>query len=429
MLRQFSRELQGSIRKGLLMLMLNRSCRYTLTAVLLRAMVSTAKAGEIEMEEATSAVSPLPKLSLAPAQSDTLPDQPAADTDSLMQRISPKPPGTMQRYPQPPVSVSVKPHKVPHGKKSSANRKKLDGQDIYESGASKLEVGKVLEQPLVVLPEVTTTVKLSSSDVNRFVCTSGEIDDVPLSSEEKGVVIKYSGKDVFVKFKVSKDSNGDLGYSTTPTEIFIVCGGSTYSVIAFPSRVPSQTVRLGTGVDNRVQENRSLYAGLPFEKKVMRIIKEAYTDNIPESYTVAKRDLVDSSWKGMYVTLKREIDVDGEGLHLKEYHIAHKPGQLGIIKLSEKMFLRKEFAINPLAVSIDKHKLKQNEVSRLFIVEQRAEQPLGGNGFQLMSIDSGSPSPTQSVAPTTPSVPKDSQFPKGSSLRSRMPQNVSEGAE
>ena len=288
-----------------------------------------------------------------------------------------------------------------------------DGSDLAKEGspAHKMQVGDVLDPPTTVLPEATTTVSLSSSDLNRIICTSGDVKEA-LTSDEKGLMIKITGRDVFVKYKVGKRSDGKLSYSTTPTELYIVCGENTYSMIAFPDRRPSQTIRLSSGIENRAKENQSLYEGLPFEKRVMRLIKEVYTDAIPESYTLTKRDIVDASWKGMVITLKREVSVDGEGMHLKEYHIHLKPG-VGQMKLSEKLFLKKEFAINPIAVSIDKHNLKQGEVSRLFIVEQRADQPLGGNGFgQFMSVDgmgadpapAASPSP-QSTMPQRPTMP------------------------
>jgi len=47
------------------------------------------------------------------------------------------------------------------------------------------------------------------------------------------------------------------------------------------------------------------------------------------------------------------------------------------------MFLRKEFTVNPIGVAVDKHTLLAGETARVFIVEQRADKPLGGNGLQL----------------------------------------------
>jgi len=264
-----------------------------------------------------------------------------------------------------------------------------DVADAKEGGDSaKLAPGMIMDAPVVVMPEVTTTVHLSSSDLNRIICPDGEIKEA-LTSDEKGLMIKITGKDAFVKFKVGKRSDGKLSYSTTPTEIYMVCSGSTYSMIAFPSRRPSQTIKLSSGTENRIKENQALYAGLPFEKRVMRAIKEVYTDNIPESYTVHRMNQVDQAWKGLVIALRRSVDIEGEGMLVKEYHITLKDGRQEPFKLSEKMFLRKEFALNPVAVSIDKHVLRPGETSRLFVVEQRADKSLDVTGLALPQIEGG----------------------------------------
>lgn len=290
----------------------------------------------------------------------------------------------------------------------------------------KVVPGMTLAPPVVVLPEVTTTVELSASDLNRVICPDGDIKEA-ITSDEKGLMIKITGKDAFLKYKVGKRSDGKLSYSTTPTEIYMVCGGSTYSMIAFPGRMPSQTIKLSSGMESRVKENQALYAGLPFEKRVMRAIKEVYTDNIPESYTVAKMNQVDVSWKGLTVTMKRDVDIEGEGMRVKEYHITLKPGQRPL-KLSEKMFIRKEFALNPIAVSIDKHNLKPGEVSRLFIVEQRPDRPLGAAGFGLSTVDAGdyiAPGASQSGAQQQ----KPPQAGVASSLGGRIPGATPKGVK
>lgn len=209
---------------------------------------------------------------------------------------------------------------------------------------------------------------------------------------------------------MSKRSDGKLSYSNTPTELFIVCGGSTYSMIAYPGRLPSQTIKLSSGLDDKIRENISIYSGIPFEKRLMKALKDVFTDSIPESYSVVNRREVNNSWKSISVALRREVDIEGEGIKVREFSVTLKPGQGKPFKLSEKMFLRKEFAINPVAVSIDKHVLRPGEVSRLFIVEQRPDKPLGGNGLMLPSIEGGgnasmgSQASAPKTAVTSPSI-------------------------
>lgn len=251
------------------------------------------------------------------------------------------------------------------------------------------EAGVALDAPMTVLPETTTVVKLSSSDLNRFICSDDDAKDAR-TSEEKGLMIdKINGRDVFVKFKLHKRSDGKLSYSTTPTELFIKCGAETFSMVAFPDKVPTQTIRLASGRRSKIEANGSLYAGMPFEKRIMRVIKEVYADQIPESYMVTLQNKVDMSFKGLVIALRREVDVEGEGVRVKEYAISLRQGQQAF-KLSEKAFLRKEFALNPVAVSIDRHHIRPGDTARMFIVEQQQDKQSGGGGLQLPALDGDS---------------------------------------
>jgi conjugal transfer pilus assembly protein TraK len=295
------------------------------------------------------------------------------------------------------TELSVEPK---HGKKKLAIKMPTPAtsRDTGESKASKVLPGMMMEPPISVLPETTTTVKLSSSDTNRFICPVGEVKEV-ITSDEKGLMTKNTGKDVYVKFKVIKHGDGSLSYSTTPTELYVVCGGNTYSMIVFPERMPAQTIKLSSGKTDIIRENQALYSGLPFEKRIMRAIKEIYTDTMPDSYFVTKVNKTDLSWKGLVITLKKEVDIEGEGMHIKEYQVSLKGGQNEPFKMSEKMFLKKDFSMNPVAVSVDKHTLRPGETSRVFIVEQRQEKQLGGNGLMLPTLDGSAPA-TQGIAPS-----------------------------
>lgn len=227
------------------------------------------------------------------------------------------------------------------------------------------------EFPTVVLPEATTTVRLSSSDMNRISCHS-DVSEA-LTSTEKGLTIKITGKDAFVKFKVTK--KGDkFSYSTTPTELYVVCGDETFSMIVFPQRIPSQTIRLSSGKDRKIKENIGLYAGLPFEKKVLKAIRDVYTENIPDSYSVSRKEKRFNSYREILLTLKRTVDIEGEGVRIKEYEASLR-SETTQFKMNEKMFLRTEIAENPVAVSLERHILRTGDTSRIFVVEQRAEKP------------------------------------------------------
>ena len=226
------------------------------------------------------------------------------------------------------------------------------------------------EFPTVILPEATTSIRLSSSDMNRISCPS-DIREA-LTSTEKGLTIKITGKDAFVKFKVTKKVD-KFSYSTTPTELYVVCGDDTFSMIAFPQRIPSQTIRLTSGKERKIKDNLSLYAGLPFEKKVLKAIKDVFTENLPDSYSISRKEKRITSFREILLTLKRTVDIEGEGLRIKEYEATLR-GEATEFKMNEKLFLRTELAENPIAISLERHVLRSGDSSRVFVVEQRAEK-------------------------------------------------------
>ncbi len=226
-----------------------------------------------------------------------------------------------------------------------------------------------------VLPEVATHVRLSSTDVNRIVCPS-EIKDV-VYSKEKGVEVKVSDRNAFVKFLVKTTPTGKEEHSSTPTEFFVACGGDVYTLIATPVRIPSKTVRLSTGAEKRIKQNAALFESLPFENKVLTIIEKMYTGDIPESFLVKtlNRPVLSmlGDLKGLAISLIRTIDIEGEGLRGKEFSLSINKGHP--IDFSEQDFLLVGLTKRPLGISLDKLRLESpSDKARLFIVERAVEE-------------------------------------------------------
>jgi conjugal transfer pilus assembly protein TraK len=241
------------------------------------------------------------------------------------------------------------------------------GQELHGPFPAELQVQSVF-------PEVSTAVTLSNSDINRITCRE-EIKDV-IFSREKGLSVKAVGKDAFVKFLIARKDEKEV-YSSTPSELFVVCGENVYNLIAMPRRVPSQTVRLAPGSE-KIRENRSMYRELPFEKKILSIIRSVYTNEIPEGFSTAAANTHLSLFRGLVVTLVRTHRVEGEGLLVKEYLLAvKKPGEA--LKLSEKDFLRPAIAAKPVAIALDRHDVRQGDTGRLIVVEQVLAAAEGGS--------------------------------------------------
>jgi len=229
-------------------------------------------------------------------------------------------------------------------------------------------------QVQTVTPELSTAVTLSNSDINRITCRE-EIRDV-VFSKEKGLSVKTVGRDAFVKFLITRKDEKEV-YSSTPSELFVFCGESVYNLIALPRRVPSQTVRLSPGSE-KIQENRRLYGELPFEKKLLAVIRSVYTNEIPDGFTTSLMNAPQALFRDLEVTLVRTHRVEGEGLLVKEFLLAvKKPGET--LKLTEKDFLHPAVAVRPVAIALDRHELRQGKDGRLIVVEQGTGTTEGGD--------------------------------------------------
>lgn len=222
------------------------------------------------------------------------------------------------------------------------------------------------QQPLAadigIPPEVATPVEMSATDANRIVCAD-VIEDV-VFSKEKGLSIHYTKKDAFLKFQIVKEGE-NLIYATTPAEVFVVCKEAVYRIVAIPKRIPSATVRLLPGRSDQIKANRSLMMGLPFEEKVLTLVRWVYTDEIPESFTVKHSKERIDLFRDIDLTLIRTVSAEGEGLSVREFVARATAAR---VELTEKDFLR--VATKPVAITVDRFSLTAGESARILIVEQ-----------------------------------------------------------
>lgn len=273
---------------------------------------------------------------------------------------------------KPPVPKNVSTAKTPSSQQKNSQHK--DGAQKHTPIVDFAETPPVPHQsgePIIaqsVLPEVASQVQLSSSDINRVVCPV-DIKDV-VFSKEKGITIKLAGNNAFVKFLVMKKNGRDY-YSSTPSEIFIACGDNIYNIIAIPKRIPSQTIQLSPGKAGMIKKNASLFGELPFEKKVVTIIKNIYREDLPDSFSTQRVNKQFETFQNLHLVLHRIFTIDGEGLRIKEYRARLADHAVPVaIHLKEKDFLNTELAQRPVAVSIDVMNLRKGEMSRIFVVER-----------------------------------------------------------
>lgn len=232
-----------------------------------------------------------------------------------------------------------------------------------------------------VTPEMTTPIKLSNTDINRVVCTNGEMADA-IFSKEKGLKVSIQGKNAFVKYLIQVTAGAEQ-LVRKPTELFFVCDSQVYSLVASPEPGPSQTVYLSSGARNRAEKNMAMMGAMPTEEKALFLIQAAYKDELSDSLNVTrKQERVKASpekgspeeekqlWEEVDITLSRTVRAEGVGLVLKEYVVTARKN----VELREINFLRKEFGEEFAAVMVDPLKLKEKEKGRLFIVERVGRQ-------------------------------------------------------
>ncbi|MCR4288009.1 MAG: type-F conjugative transfer system secretin TraK [Deltaproteobacteria bacterium] len=214
-------------------------------------------------------------------------------------------------------------------------------------------------------PDSLVRVELSSSDVNRIVCEGGEIKDV-VYSKEKGLIVKATGSDAYVKFQVFQKED-KLIYDETPAELYITCGESVYSLIATPAKTPSVTLRLADQ-KKKIKESAAVFKGLVYEEKVLKFLNMAYTDDIPDVFSIempSDEDTIpETRFSSVELRLRRVVRAEGEGLVLKEYRVTPREE----IEVREVDFM--SLAERPAAIALDSTVMKRGLEYRLFVIDQ-----------------------------------------------------------
>jgi conjugal transfer pilus assembly protein TraK len=303
----------------------------------------------------------------APGSQTTTPPIPSVVPSNWKKAVLPsdasKPPAVATKPMQSPPAIAARPS--PEAAKTQAPS---TAPHTLDSGFSEQEL---LPDPMSmaheVSPEITTQVRLSNSDINRVICPV-DIKDA-IYSEEKGLTVNLSGKNAFVKFSVVRKDGKDM-YSTVPSELYFVCDNAVYTMIASPARIPAQTVQLTTGKAGTAKKNIELYAELPFEKKIITIVKRVYTNDVPDSFTKTLVNKKMDIFKDLDVILRSIYAIEGEGLRVKEFEVRIAPAStLESISYKENDFLRTDVSLH-VAVSVESMTLKKGETSRVFVVER-----------------------------------------------------------
>jgi conjugal transfer pilus assembly protein TraK len=220
-----------------------------------------------------------------------------------------------------------------------------------------------------VKPNRTTMIEMSSLDINRVYC-DGDITDV-IFSEEKGVRVKIVKNNAFVKFAVKKIEDREIPIEN-PVDLFFICNDQVYNVIALPKRIPSVFIYLESKDKKKIQEVVERAKDLPYEKRLLDIIKAIYINKYEPNYQVVKVNKEFYLFKDIKVVLEKMIDIEGEGLRAKVFSLATQfDSNTQYVEIKEKDFVRKELTTIPLAISLDKTRLQGKDKATLIILEKR----------------------------------------------------------
>ncbi|MGX9280544.1 TraK domain-containing protein [Pantoea ananatis] len=232
-----------------------------------------------------------------------------------------------------------------------------------------------------VLPEISTQVTLSNSDLNRVVCESGEAVK-PAFSKEKPIIadVASNRRGFFVKLKYLMLPNGQNRYLSEPVELFLTCGDSTYELVINPEFGPPRKLILGSDTKGKIKDNQAMFGALSLEEAALMLTQKMITDGgeagLPDSFEVRPlkgawlRNVTDERGRLLPVEIRgeREVSVGGTGLRGTQYTVR----ALNNVQLKETFFLNSKFGENIFAITSENLSLSTGQQSSLVIIHRES---------------------------------------------------------
>lgn len=245
----------------------------------------------------------------------------------------------------------------------------LTPKDYFDKFGVNLEEPKAIEGVYYKLtPEKMYFVRLSGVDINRVVCPT-EVENV-IYSEEKGIKVAISGRNVFIKYLMQK-AGDEIEISRTPVDIYIVCGRKVYSMIAFPERIPGVLIYLE---DKELELKRKLETskGTYIENRIIDIIRSIFSGKPVEGANLKYVDRDINIFNEISIRERANYELDFEGLTIRYFEITSRSDK--DIRLTERQFLHSKITTNPLALSLEKLVLKPGERTFLIVIERTSSR-------------------------------------------------------
>lgn len=223
----------------------------------------------------------------------------------------------------------------------------------------------------IVKPERTTVVRLSATDINRFVCTEDLDREIRVVyPQRKGVKVKTAGNNIFVEFEIIKRGD-EYVYQETPVELYIMCDDTVYAVIGIPQRIPAVTVYLENKAKD-VQERLEAVKEIPFEERIVKIVKALYSGKPPVEAEYVKVSKEYNIYPALRIKETANYVFSAEGLVARVFVVSLKEeAKAEQVDLKEKDFLKKEITVSPVSVAIDRLRLRKGEKAIVLIIEKK----------------------------------------------------------
>ncbi|WP_037488696.1 type-F conjugative transfer system secretin TraK [Sphingobium indicum] len=234
-----------------------------------------------------------------------------------------------------------------------------------------LHTAPAMAQPMIALPDQTSSIRLSNRDINHVVCLGGEIEEVKFSTE-KAIAVEKAGSDAWIKFLVKETDDAGIttrSYVTSPSEFFIACNGAIYPLYAEPSDIPAQTVTLAPGAPQRAKTNADLLGPLVEEDRAVSITLALLQDRVPASFAeVAPRggSIALAGLPAASLYERRRVEIEGAGLSASEYLVSAASDAA----FDERAFLTPTLGAQIFAVTLDRLVLKAGETARLIVIRR-----------------------------------------------------------
>ncbi len=198
-------------------------------------------------------------------------------------------------------------------------------------------------------------IDLSSKDLNLIKFPS---PGIRVYTSSKVLDIKIDERNVFVKFSEGAPS-------VAQEVFFVLSSGEVFSMILVPREIPAQTIVVRIPKES-MSEALSWETSHSYIAGLKELIKAMYEEKPPRGFVVKEAVLDKSRWKEVRAVLKKIYQ--GATLQGEVYELTN-------VSRETQRFLEKEFYEKGiLAVSIEKHELRPQEKTALYIVKKTKAQ-------------------------------------------------------